>query len=105
MASHPQFALAQKQLRHSGGLLTIDLAGGFEAGKRFVESTQICQLATSLGGPETLVTHPASTTHVNLLPEELAAAGITPGTVRISAGLEAPQDVLNDVLNALGPTP
>jgi len=102
LASHPQFALAQKQLRHSGGLLTIDLAGGFEAGKQFVESTQICQLATSLGGPETLVTHPASTTHVALLPEELAAAGITPGTVRISAGLEATEDVLDDVLNALG---
>ncbi len=104
LASHPQFALAQKQLRHSGGLLTIDLAGGFEAGKRFVESTQICQLATSLGGPETLVTHPASTTHVNLLPEELAAAGITPGTVRISAGLEATEDVANDLLRALGST-
>ena len=102
LASHPQFALAQKQLRHSGGLLTIDLAGGFEAGKRFVESTQICQLATSLGGPETLVTHPASTTHVNLLPEELAAAGITPGTVRISAGLEATEDVANDLIRALG---
>ena len=104
LASHPQFALAQKQLRHSGGLLTIDLAGGFEAGKSFVESTQICQLATSLGGPETLVTHPASTTHVNLLPEELAAAGITPGTVRISAGLEATEDVANDLLRALGST-
>jgi cystathionine beta-lyase/cystathionine gamma-synthase len=102
LASHPQFALAQKQLRHSGGLLTIDLAGGFEAGKRFVESTQICQLATSLGGPETLLTHPASTTHVNLLPDELAAAGITPGTVRISAGLEATEDVANDLLRALG---
>ncbi len=104
LASHPQFALAQKQLRHSGGLLTIDLAGGFEAGKRFVESTQICQLATSLGGPETLVTHPASTTHVNLMPDELAAAGITPGTVRISAGLEATEDVANDLLRALGST-
>ncbi|KLR60383.1 cystathionine beta-lyase/cystathionine gamma-synthase [Actinobacteria bacterium IMCC26207] len=104
LASHPQFALAQKQLRHSGGLLTIDLAGGFDAGKRFVESTQICQLATSLGGPETLVTHPASTTHVNLMPDELAAAGITPGTVRISAGLEATEDVANDLLRALGST-
>ncbi|MEX0767993.1 MAG: aminotransferase class I/II-fold pyridoxal phosphate-dependent enzyme [Microthrixaceae bacterium] len=102
LASHPQFELALKQLRHSGGLLTIDLAGGFEAGRAFVESTRICQLATSLGGPETLVTHPASTTHVNLLPEELEAAGITPGTVRISAGLEATEDVLADVLQALG---
>ena len=101
LESHPQHALATEQMELSGGLLTFDLAGGFEAGTRFVESTRICQLATSLGGPETLVTHPASTTHVNLLPEELAAAGISPGTIRMSAGLEATEDVVNDVLRAL----
>lgn len=101
LASHPQYDLARRQLRLSGGLLTVDLAGGLDAGRRFVESTRICQLATSLGGPETLVTHPASTTHVNLLPEELAAAGITPGTVRISVGLEDTDDVLADVAQAL----
>lgn len=101
LESHPQHALATRQMDLSGGLLTFDLAGGFEAGTRFVESTRICQLATSLGGPETLVTHPASTTHVNLLPEELAAAGITPGTIRMSVGLEATEDVVNDVLEAL----
>lgn len=101
LPSHPQYELARRQLRLSGGLLTVDLAGGLDAGRRFVESTRICQLATSLGGPETLVTHPASTTHVNLLPEELAAAGITPGTVRISVGLEDTEDVLADVAQAL----
>ncbi|MEI7886903.1 MAG: aminotransferase class I/II-fold pyridoxal phosphate-dependent enzyme [Actinomycetes bacterium] len=105
LVSHPQYALGQKQLKYTGGLLTVELAGGYAAGKGFVESTQICQLATSLGGPETLVTHPSSTTHVNLLPAELEAAGITPGTVRISAGLEATQDVVDDVLNALGGRP
>jgi cystathionine beta-lyase/cystathionine gamma-synthase len=102
--SHPQRELARRQMRLSGGLLTIDLAGGLEAGRRFVESTRICQLATSLGGPETLVTHPASTTHVNLLPDELAAAGITPGTVRISVGLEDTDDLLADVERALDHT-
>jgi methionine-gamma-lyase len=66
-----------------------------------VEATRICQLATSLGGPETLVTHPASTTHVSLLPEELAAAGISPGTIRMSVGLEDTDDVVDDVLAAL----
>ena len=66
-----------------------------------MESTRICQLATSLGGPETLVTHPASTTHVNLLPSELAAAGITEGTIRMSVGLEDTDDVIADVLQAL----
>lgn len=102
LASHPQHELATRQMDLTGGLLTFDLAGGLEAGCRFVESTRVCQLATSLGGPETLVTHPASTTHVNLLPEELEAAGIGPGTIRMSVGLEATHDVVADVLAALG---
>lgn len=102
LASHPQHELARRQMRLSGGLLTFDLRGGLEAGQRFVEATRLCQLATSLGGPETLVTHPASTTHVNLLPEELSCAGIGPGTIRMSMGLEATEDVVQDVLSALG---
>lgn len=99
--SHPQYELAKRQMRLGGGLLTFELAGGLEEGSRFVESTRICRLATSLGGPETLVTHPASTTHVNLLPEELADAGITPATVRMSVGLEDTDDVVADVRAAL----
>ena len=99
--SHPQYELAKRQMRLGGGLLTFELAGGLEEGSRFVESTRICRLATSLGGPETLVTHPASTTHVNLLPEELADAGITPATVRMSVGLEDTDDVVADVRRAL----
>lgn len=101
LASHPQHELAQRQMRLSGGLITFDVEGGLDAGRRFVESTRICQLATSLGGPETLVTHPASTTHVNLLPDELAAAGIGPGTIRMSVGLEDADDVVADVRAAL----
>ena len=100
LTGHPQHELARRQMRLAGGLLTFDV-GSAQAGARFVEATRICQLATSLGGPETLVTHPASTTHVNLLPEELAAAGITPGTVRMSVGLEDPDDLVADVLAAL----
>ena len=73
LESHPQRDLAKRQMALPGGLLSFDVAGGLEAGRRFVESVRIAQLATSLGGPETLVTHPASTTHVNLTPEELAA--------------------------------
>ena len=102
LASHPQHALAVRQMRLAGGLLTFDLVGGLEAGSRFVEATRICQLATSLGGPETLVTHPASTTHVSLLPDELAAAGIGPGTIRMSVGLEDVDDIIDDVRAALG---
>lgn len=101
LPSHPQHDLARRQMRLSGGLITFDVAGGLKAGRTFVESTRICQLATSLGGPETLVTHPASTTHVNLLPEELEAAGITPGTIRMSVGLEDTEDVIADVRQAL----
>ena len=101
LTSHPQHDLAQRQMRLNGGLLTFDVVGGLEAGRRFVEATEICQLATSLGGPETLVTHPASTTHVNLLPDELEAAGIGPGTIRMSVGLEDTDDLIADVSAAL----
>jgi len=101
LASHPQHGLAARQMRLTGGLLTFDLVGGLDAGSRFVESTRICRLAPSLGGPETLVTHPASTTHVGLLPEELAEAGIGPGTIRMSVGLEDSADLVADVLRAL----
>jgi methionine-gamma-lyase len=102
LGSHPQHDLARRQMRLPGGLLTFDVAGGFEVGRHLVESTRICQLATSLGGPETLVTHPASTTHVNLLAEECRAAGIGPGTIRMSVGLEDPADIVADLLEALG---
>jgi len=99
--SHPQHQLAVRQLVHFGGLVTFDLRGGLVAGTTFVESLAIAQLATSLGGPETLVTHPASTTHVNLTPDELAANGISPGTVRLSVGLEHPGDLVADFGRAL----
>lgn len=101
LSSHPQYELARKQMKYSGGLLTFDLAGGLEAGRSFVESTELCRLAPSLGGPESLVTHPASTTHVGLLPAELEAAGIGPGTIRMSVGLEATEDIVADVVKSL----
>ena len=101
LASHPQHQLATRQMSAGGGLVTFDIDGGIDAGCRFVEAVQIAQLATSLGGPETLVTHPASTTHVNLLAEELAANGIGPGTIRVSVGLEHPDDLIADIMQAL----
>jgi cystathionine beta-lyase/cystathionine gamma-synthase len=101
LPSHPQHDLARRQLAYFGGLLTFDLVGGLDAGCTFVEALEIAQLATSLGGPETLVTHPASTTHVNLTPDELCANGISPGTVRVSVGLEHPGDVVADFAQAL----
>ncbi|MBK5223002.1 MAG: aminotransferase class I/II-fold pyridoxal phosphate-dependent enzyme [Acidimicrobiia bacterium] len=101
LPSHPQHELARRQMDQFGGLIALDLAGGLEAGCRFVEGTSIAQLATSLGGPETLVTHPASTTHVSLTPEELAAACISPGSIRVSVGLEHPDDVIADIIGSL----
>jgi cystathionine beta-lyase/cystathionine gamma-synthase len=101
LASHPQRAIVEKQMALPGGLLSFDVAGGLEGGRRFVEAVRIAQLAPSLGGPETLVTHPGSTTHVNLTLEELEANGIGPGTVRVSVGLEHPDDVIADFLQAL----
>ncbi|MGI8709384.1 MAG: trans-sulfuration enzyme family protein [Acidimicrobiales bacterium] len=101
LASHPQHELAMAQMSGGGTLVAFDVASGLEGGRRFVESVRIAQHATSLGGPETLVTHPASTTHVNLLPEELAANGIGPGTIRLSVGLEHVEDLLADLGQAL----
>lgn len=101
LPSHPQFDLAQRQLDLAGGLIAFDLTGGREAGSSFVDRVELAQLATSLGGPETLVTHPASTTHVGLLPKELAAAGIGEGTVRLSCGLEHTDDLVVDFRRAL----
>jgi cystathionine beta-lyase/cystathionine gamma-synthase len=101
LVSHPQYELAQRQLDVPGGQLAFELVGGLDAGRTFVEAVQIAQLATSLGGPETLVTHPASTTHVGLSPEELEAAGIQPSTIRVSVGLEHADDLIADFAQAI----
>jgi cystathionine beta-lyase/cystathionine gamma-synthase len=101
LPSHPQYDLARRQLELAGGLVTFDLVGGRAAGAELVGRVELAQLATSLGGPETLLTHPASTTHVGLLPEELAAAGIGEGTVRMSCGLEHVDDLAADLGRAL----
>lgn len=102
LPSHPQYELAQKQMLLPGGQLCFDIVGGEKEGRSFVESVQIAQFATSLGGPETLVTHPASTTHVGLAPDELASLGISPSTIRVSVGLEHPDDLIADFSQALG---
>ncbi|MCQ3813942.1 MAG: aminotransferase class I/II-fold pyridoxal phosphate-dependent enzyme [Acidimicrobiia bacterium] len=103
LESHPQYQLAQRQLDLSGGLVTFDLRGGLQAAITCINRLRLIQRATSLGGPETLVTHPASTTHAALLPEELAAADINGGTLRISCGLEHADDLLSDLTQALAP--
>ena len=104
LESHPQHALAVRQMRHTGGMLAFELAGGLAAGATLIEAVALCRPATSMGGPETLITHPASTTHAGLLPDELEASGITAGTVRVSCGLEHHADIVDDLLQALDKT-
>ncbi len=84
-----------------GSIVAIDLAGGLDAGRRFVEGVRLAQMASSLGGPETLVCSPANSTHAGLTPEELEQAGIGPGLVRMSVGLEHVDDLLADFEHAL----
>jgi cystathionine beta-lyase/cystathionine gamma-synthase len=99
--SHPQRELAKRQMELGGTVLSFDVAGGWEAGRRFAEATRLAQLAPSLGGPDTLVTHPASSTAAALTPEERAAIGIGDGLVRLSIGLEHTDDIVADVAQAL----
>jgi cystathionine beta-lyase/cystathionine gamma-synthase len=101
LESHPQHELATRQMSDFGGVLSFDLAGGVESGRRFLEAVSVAQMATSLGGPETLVTSPALTTHAGLGPDELLAAGITPGLIRVSVGLEHEDDLISDFTQAL----
>jgi cystathionine beta-lyase/cystathionine gamma-synthase len=100
LESHPQHDLAKRQMSDFGGVLSFDLAGGVDAARRFVESVSLAQMATSLGGPETLVTSPALTTHAGLGPDDQLAAGITPGLVRVSVGLEHESDLVADFTQA-----
>jgi cystathionine beta-lyase/cystathionine gamma-synthase len=99
--SHPQRDLAKRQMALGGGVLSFELRGGLDAGKRFAEAVEIAQLAPSLGGPETLVTHPATMTAANLTAEERAAADIPDGLVRVSVGLEHVDDIVADFARAL----
>jgi cystathionine beta-lyase/cystathionine gamma-synthase len=102
LPSHPQHALAQRVLRGgmAGGMLSVDLAGGRAAGERFLDRIRVAVHATSLGSVETLCSHPASSSHRQLNDEELARAGLTPGMVRISIGLEDTDDLIADLTAA-----
>jgi O-succinylhomoserine sulfhydrylase len=101
LKSHPHLELAKKQMKRGGGLLTLDLKGGLEAGKKFLDALELCSLTANLGDTRTTATHPGSTTHSKLSDAEKAAVGIGPGTVRISAGLEHRDDLLADLVRAL----
>ncbi|MEM6641934.1 MAG: aminotransferase class I/II-fold pyridoxal phosphate-dependent enzyme [Bacteroidota bacterium] len=101
LKSHPQYALAQKQMRQGGGMVTLELEGGLERGKRFLDGLEMMTLSANLGDTRSIATHPSSTTHSKLTEQERAAVGITPGMVRISVGLEHIDDIVDDVLGAI----
>jgi O-succinylhomoserine sulfhydrylase len=101
LASHPQYDIAKKMMRNGGGIVTFDLKGGVESGRTFLNALQWLSMTNNLGDSRTIASHPASTTHSKLSEAERQAVGITPGLVRLSVGLEHPEDILADILQAL----
>lgn len=100
LASHPKYEVARKQMRLGGGMVTFGIKGGLERGKRFLDSISMLSFSANLGDTRTIITHPASTTHSKLNREEKQGVGITDGLIRISVGLEHPDDILSDLENA-----
>jgi methionine-gamma-lyase len=101
LESHPDYAIAKKQMKHPGAMLSFELKGGFDAGKRFINNLQLCNHAVSLGTCDTLISHPASTTHAGVAKEKRIASLITDGLIRMSVGLETIEDILQDLSQSL----
>jgi cystathionine beta-lyase/cystathionine gamma-synthase len=101
LESFPQYELARRQQKTGGALMAFEVVGGTEAGIRVMNAVRLCSLAENLGAAETLVTHPASMTHLAVPVEQRLATGITDGLIRISVGLENPDDLIADLRQAL----
>ena len=101
LKSHPQHAIAIKQMKDGGGIVCFELKGGLEAGRQFLNRLNMLSLTANLGDTRSIASHPASTTHARLSEAERQAVAITPGLIRISVGLEHEEDILNDILQAL----
>jgi len=102
LASHPQHALAMRQQSAGGAIVSFEVTGGREAAWRVIDATQVCSITANLGDTKTTITHPATTTHGRISAEERAAAGITEGLIRLAVGLEAPDDLQDDLARGLG---
>ncbi|HLX90827.1 MAG TPA: aminotransferase class I/II-fold pyridoxal phosphate-dependent enzyme [Puia sp.] len=102
LADHPDHATAKKQMSHWGPMMSFELKGGLEAGKKFIDRLQMCVRAVSLGTVDTLLSHPASMTHYSVPRDERIRFGITDGLIRMSVGIEYIDDILNDLDAALG---
>jgi O-succinylhomoserine sulfhydrylase len=105
LASHPQHALAKRQQTDFGGIISFEVDGGKDAAWRFIDSTRLISITANLGDVKSTITHPGSTTHGRLTPEQRAATGISDGLIRVSVGLEDADDLKRDLqrgLDALG---
>jgi O-succinylhomoserine sulfhydrylase len=101
LTSHPQYDIARRQMKSGGGICCFELKGGLESGRKFLDQLQMLSRTANLGDTRSIASHPASTTHAKLTPEEREAVHITPGLIRISVGLEHRDDILQDILQAL----
>lgn len=101
LASHPDHEICKKQMKHAGAMLSFELKGGFEAGVAFMNKLKLCINAVSLGTCDTLLSHPASTTHVGVPRDKRIEFGITDGLIRMSVGIENVEDIINDLTQAL----
>lgn len=101
LESHPQQTIAKDQMKYGGGIVTFQIKGGLEAGRKFLDQLNLFSLTPNLGDSRSIATHPASTTHSKLKPEERKAVGISDGLVRLSIGLEHLEDIWEDIEQAL----
>ena len=101
LESHPQHEIAKEQMNGFGGMISVEIKGGLEGAKKFLERTEIFSLAESLGGVESLIEHPAIMTHASIPPEVREEIGISDGLVRLSVGIEALEDLIDDLEKAL----
>ena len=101
LESHPQYQIAKKQMKWGGGIVSFEIQGGLEAGRAFLDKLKMFSLTANLGDTRSIATHPASTTHSKLTPEQRAEVGISDGLIRLSIGLEALEDIWADIEQAL----
>jgi len=101
LESHPQYKVAKQQMNNGGGILTFELKAGLDGGRKFLNNLKWLSMTNNLGDSRTIASHPASTTHSKLTEEERQAVGITPGLIRLSVGLEHPDDIIEEILQAL----
>ena len=97
LESHPMYEIASEQMSGFSGMISFELSGGLEAGKKLMNSVDLCLLAESLGSVETMITHPATMTHAEVPREDRLARGFEDGLVRLSVGIENPDDIITDL--------